>query len=125
MHCHFRTKGNKVYVWEVARLWEEAANLEVKELALSQLDKAMNKDYWFRRQPSTLRNVMRHYIRVAKADLSYPIILDADGVIFDGVHRLAKAYMLGEETIKVVQFTTSPLHDREFAKPQSLSNKIH
>ncbi|XWV25586.1 hypothetical protein QJ856_gp0168 [Tupanvirus deep ocean] len=40
------------------------------------------------------------YKRILKADLSYPIIISADGFIIDGVHRLTKAYLNNIQQIK-------------------------
>ena len=37
--------------------------------------------------------------RVERADRSYPILVDVDGWIIDGSHRLAGAYWAGEETV--------------------------
>lgn len=39
---------------------------------------------------------------ISEADLSYPIILDINGNILDGAHRVIKAYLEGRENIDVV-----------------------
>ena len=44
-------------------------------------------------------------------DLVYPIILSADGHVMDGMHRIAKAWMLGQRTITAVQFERDPPPD--------------
>ena len=49
--------------------------------------------------------------RVLEADLSHPVILSADGSLFDGSHRIAKAWVLGHETIQVVRFRENPEPD--------------
>jgi hypothetical protein len=49
--------------------------------------------------------------RIMKADLNYPIILDEDGEIIDGRHRVIKALYLGHKTIKAVRFDTNPEPD--------------
>ena len=46
--------------------------------------------------------------RVLNADLSYPIILSEENLIFDGVHRLVKAKHLGLEYIQYVKFEKDP-----------------
>ena len=46
-----------------------------------------------------------------EADLRYPIILSADGRVMDGMHRVAKAYLEGRETIQAVQFEVDPRPD--------------
>ncbi len=41
---------------------------------------------------------------VQETDLKYPIILSNTGRVMDGMHRVIKAILLGQETIKAVQF---------------------
>lgn len=49
-----------------------------------------------------------HMAAINAADLSYPIILDEDGEIMDGRHRIMKAMLAGEKTIKAVRFDENP-----------------
>lgn len=49
--------------------------------------------------------------RGAEADLGYPIILGADGRVMDGMHRVAKAYLAGQEVVSAVQLTVDPAPD--------------
>jgi hypothetical protein len=49
-----------------------------------------------------------HMKAVQAADLNFPIILDEDGEIMDGRHRIMKAFLEGKETIKAVRFDTNP-----------------
>jgi hypothetical protein len=66
--------------------------------------------YWFDEQyRPTCRAVVSHMQRIQEADLSIPIILSADGHVMDGMHRVAKAWLLGLTEIRAVQF----LHDPE------------
>ena len=51
---------------------------------------------------------VRHIKSVLAADLSYPIILDEDGEIMDGRHRVMKALIDGEESIRAVRFSENP-----------------
>lgn len=50
------------------------------------------------------RRYQDDYKRILQANLSYPIIISADGDIVDGVHRLAKAYLKGKKEIKAYVF---------------------
>lgn len=59
-----------------------------------------------------LRQLVGHMKSVIKADLKYPIILDEDGELLDGRHRLMKALLEGKETIKAVRFVENPTHVR-------------
>ena len=45
---------------------------------------------------------------IQQADLSYPIILSADGKVMDGMHRVAKAKLLNHLTIKAIRFEITP-----------------
>lgn len=52
--------------------------------------------------------MLEHFKSVKQADLRYPIILDEDGEILDGRHRLMRAILDGYETIKAVRFIENP-----------------
>jgi len=56
----------------------------------------------------TLREMVMHMKAVLAADLDNPIILDEDGEIMDGRHRIMKALLGGAETIKAVRFDENP-----------------
>jgi hypothetical protein len=56
----------------------------------------------------SLRDMVMHMRAALDADLSYPIILDEDGVLMDGRHRIMRALYNGAETIKAVRFESNP-----------------
>lgn len=56
----------------------------------------------------TIRKFVAQMKQVQEVNLDYPIILDEDGSIFDGRHRVAKALLTGEKTIKAVRFNKDP-----------------
>ena len=60
----------------------------------------------------TLREMVMHMKAVNNADLDRPIILDEDGELMDGRHRLMKAMLLGLNTIKAVRFDENPSPDK-------------
>ena len=45
----------------------------------------------------------KHYARIKKADLTFPIIVHKNTVV-DGVHRLAKSYTEKKDNIKIYDF---------------------
>jgi hypothetical protein len=108
---HSRKVDGVWHVWHVPRLWELSRHLPVKEVEVASFDE-LDWDCWFgsSRKP-TIRTVARHCQRIMNADLSYPIILHADGSLMDGGHRLAKALMQGLKMIKAVQFDVTPPPD--------------
>lgn len=88
--------------WSVARLFELARELPVMEAPIDCLSVYQTYD------KLTLRDMVMHMRAVNAADLEKPIILDEDGELMDGRHRLMKAMLLGHETIKVVRFNENP-----------------
>lgn len=93
------SQGN---VWSVANLIEDARDLPIMEIPLEHLNIDKELD------AMNLRAFVAHLKHVRDADLKYPIILDENGSIFDGFHRVAKALLLGEKTIKAVRFESDP-----------------
>lgn len=88
--------------WSVPRLFELARKLPVMDVPLSHLN------LYYIYEKLTLRDMVMHMNAVNAADLSTPIILDEDGELMDGRHRLMKALLLGEKTIKAVRFDENP-----------------
>ncbi|MOA54550.1 hypothetical protein D3C78_1781890 [compost metagenome] len=54
------------------------------------------------------------------ADLAYPIILDSEGRVMDGMHRVSKALMQGATHIDAVQFEQDPAPDYVDCDPDAL-----
>lgn len=87
--------------WSVPRLIELSKDLEVFEMPLRHLMLDYSSNY----RP---RQFVMHMRAVLDADLKYPIILDEDGEIMDGRHRILKALYLDKKTIKAVRFDENP-----------------
>lgn len=88
--------------WSVSRLHELARELPVMQVPLRHLY------VYYTYEKITLRDMVMHMKAVQEASLEYPIILDEDGELLDGRHRLMKAMLNGEENIKVVRFSKNP-----------------
>lgn len=56
----------------------------------------------------TLREMVMHMKAANDADLNLPIILDEDGELMDGRHRIMKAMLIGADSIKAVRFDENP-----------------
>jgi hypothetical protein len=107
--------------WDVDRLILLSSDLPVKEVALDSIGE-VDCDYWFdgsHEQP-TVRNVVAHMRLVEQVDMSYPIILGADGRVMDGMHRIARALLDGRSTINAVQFEIQPEPDYRNCVPSDL-----
>lgn len=103
--------GEKYHVWYTERLWEATKDLPVIDVEIESL-KHLDGVCWFDDDfPPTLRNVVEHFVRMERVDTDYPIILDPNGQLFDGAHRVAKAMARGQSTIQAVQMTQVPPPD--------------
>ena len=71
-------------------------------------------------EPMTWRAMVEHLKLIEEADLSFPIILAANGDIMDGRHRAAKAAWQGLTGIEAVQFERDPEPDHVGVTPEEL-----
>jgi len=107
---HSTLRDGRRLIWRCERLWELAAELEPFELALDEIA-GLDQNCWFD-EPPTLREVAQHAARIESADLDYPIILNADGSLMDGGHRVCRALLLGQDRIRAVRFERMPPPDQ-------------
>jgi hypothetical protein len=82
----------------------------------------VDSPYWFNRsdQLPTVRNIVEHIRLIEEVDLSYPIILAADGRVMDGMHRIARSLLEGRSTILAVRFAADPEPDYRNCRPADL-----
>ena len=88
--------------WSVARLIELSKGFKVMDVPLDHLN------VYDKFENLSLREMVMHIKAVNNADLSFPIIMDEDGEIMDGRHRILKAMLVGAKTIKAVRFDENP-----------------
>lgn len=106
LHC--RVENNKFrsgrQVWGIMRLFEKAKGLEPFDLPLQAI--YIGTKIW---EPiESPKKLAEHMKQVMAVDLNYPVILDDEGFIMDGWHRVAKALLEGFPTIKAVRFDETP-----------------
>jgi len=89
-------------VWFIARLITLTKDFKPFDIPL----KHLNVYNVF--QKLTLREMVTHMKAVNDADMSYPIILDEDGEIMDGRHRIMNALLNNVKSIKAVRFDKNP-----------------
>lgn len=101
-HC-YKDQESKIgrHCWSVARLIQLSRDLPVFDAPVDCLSVGNKYDI-------TMRELVMHMNAVKNSDLDFPIILDEDGEIMDGRHRIMKAMMLGHKTIKAVRFDENP-----------------
>ncbi|MCU4369534.1 hypothetical protein [Acinetobacter courvalinii] len=107
---HFRQVGQDTYIWDVYHLVERTKTFVIKKVTLADI-RELNEAYWFPDQFPTTQQIIEHFQLVQDADLSYPIILCAEGRVMDGMHRVAKASLLKHGDILAVQFEQTPEPD--------------
>lgn len=90
------------HVWFVARLITLSKDLKVMKIPLNHLN------VYYKYDEMTLRQMVTHINAVNECSLKYPIILDEDGDVMDGRHRIMKAIITGKKTIKAVRFEVNP-----------------
>ena len=118
---HFRPSGRGLLIWDVDRLVALSADLPRREVPLGEI-RELDEAYWFEGDGDrpTCRAVAEHARLMAEADLRYPIILCADGRVMDGMHRVAKAYVEGRESVAAVRFVRTPDPDYVGVDPDAL-----
>lgn len=118
---YFRPSKNGFYAWDVDRLVERSKDLPVILVKLTDI-KELDETFWYNGADSkpTVRSIAEHFKLVNETDLEYPIILSKDGRVMDGMHRVAKTLLSGQEEIKAVQFTYEVPPDYEDVQEDDL-----
>lgn len=111
-HISALKRGEQKYFWRVKGLIEKSAGLPVFEANVTELLTKIGNGTWFGKDEKvTIQLILDHIDRSLKADLTFPIILSADGKVMDGSHRIMLAYIKGIKSISAVQFETDPIPD--------------
>lgn len=118
---HFMPSDRGLLAWDVDRLIEGSRGLPRERVALASI-RELDEVYWFdgERERPTCRRVLDHLRLVLDADLSYPIILGADGRVMDGMHRVGRALLEGHDDIEAVRFAEDPEPDHVGRRPGEL-----
>ncbi|MFN7055394.1 hypothetical protein [Hyphomonas sp.] len=119
---HFRTSKDGLLAWDVRRLIALSRGLPVKAVALSDIQE-VDENHWygFEGQVPTCRSILAHIALIEQADLSFPILLDAEGRLMDGMHRVCKAIRRGDTHIQAIRFPETPPPDFTGRRPEDLS----
>ena len=107
--CSLRRGNQKVY-WRVEELIDACRDLPVRKMLVSDLLSLVINGTWFGPDEKvTISKVYSHIRRILSVDLTFPIILSADGRVMDGSHRIVAASIRGIENVDVVQFNQDPM----------------
>jgi hypothetical protein len=99
--------------WRMPTLWSAAAGKPTTRVAIESLN-VLDDVVWFggpKNVQPTIRRVAQHARDIFHADLSYPIIMTKSGDVLDGAHRIAKAYLSGQQMISAVLLDDWPQPD--------------
>jgi hypothetical protein len=107
--------------WDVDRLVELAAGLPVEDVAVDDIAE-LDEAYWFADSDEavTVRKVVEHARLIGEVDLGHPILLDVDGRVMDGMHRVARALLEERATVRAVRFVVHPAPDHVDCHPRDL-----
>ena len=103
------------------RLIDLARTAKPSTVQLSEIQE-IDEAYWYDSDdpPPTCRDLVGHIRLVEATDLTYPIILSPDGQVMDGMHRIAKALLLGHSEITAVRLDAMPEPDYIGVDPEDL-----
>ena len=116
---YFRPSARGLLAWDVDRLIELSKDFPRRHIRitdLGELDRKWSGD----EEGQTWRGLIDHIRLIEAADLSFPIILAADGEVMDGRHRIAKAALANRDTIECVRFEEDPPPDHIGRSPDDL-----
>ena len=105
---HFEYQGKE---WNNSTLYTASSGLEQFDYPLCALDMS-NKPWGM----TNFMWILYHIERINNANLDYPIILTPEGIICDGWHRIAKAVLNKDTTIKAVRLLSMPECDRTLSE---------
>jgi len=116
---YFRPSPGGLLAWDVDRLIQLSTALPRIPVPLDRISEL--DEVWFGSgEDGTWRAMIGHARLIEQADLSFPIILAANGRVMDGMHRVAKAILAGRAHIEAVQFERDPDPDHVGLGPEDL-----
>ena len=120
---HLRPSPQGLQAWDVRQLIELAASqqLQPRPVALAEIAE-LDQRYWFSEpgDTPTPRAIAEHMKLVEAADTAYPILLDAEGRLMDGMHRAVKRLVQGHEDILALRLRVTPAPDFVGVNPDDL-----
>jgi hypothetical protein len=116
---YFRPSPRGLQAWDIDRLIALSKHLPRQQVVIEELGE-LDRPWSGDDEAQTWREMLAHILMIDEADLSFPIILAANGEVMDGRHRIAKAALQGRTTISAVQFDADPAADYVGRKPEDL-----
>ncbi|WP_299044548.1 hypothetical protein [uncultured Tateyamaria sp.] len=106
--------------WDMRKIAAAASHLDPDQVALTDIEE-LDENWWFAHgTPPTPRAIAGHMKRIRQVDRSHPIILDADGRLMDGMHRVVQALLAGDTMILAIRLPETPPPDYIGVNPDDL-----
>ena len=117
----FRQSARGLLAWDVRRLVSLVCDLPVRHVPIADIAE-LDETHWYEHEGDapTCRSLLNHMQRIDEVDASCPIILDQNGRVMDGMHRVCRAIRDGEESVPAVRFETNPDPDYVGCNPADL-----
>ncbi len=118
---YFRQSDQGLLAWDIRRLVELTRDFPVEQIHLADIAE-LDETHWYKDEGDspTCRSLLQHMQLIDEVDLNYPIILDRDGRVMDGMHRVCRAVREGIDRIPAVRFVTNPEPDFVGCDPNEL-----
>lgn len=117
---HLRKTATGIDAWKVERLVRLTRDLPVQLIDPGRIAE-LHENHWYFHDPRLLpspQSIIEHYKLIRDCDLDYPIILDMQGRVMDGMHRVCRAIIDHVPKIPAVRFATDPEPDITNCRPE-------
>ena len=118
---HFRQTETGLDAWDIRKLIELTQTFPTRLIRPSDITD-LEVNYWYS-DPNAIpspNSILDHIRLIETADISFPIILDQNGRVMDGMHRICRAILDKVDAIPAVQFRSDPTPDYKNCDPLSL-----
>jgi hypothetical protein len=109
-HEYSRVYKNTRYYYDVPSLIQFGKDKGYKIFTLDLKGVDLSKLMW---GIENMKDIAYHMKRVLDSDLSIPILIDDQGCVCDGWHRVIKAIVTGKDNIKAIRFEEMPFASHE------------
>lgn len=117
---HLRRAETGFDAWDVDHLIALSRHLPPTDVPLADIPE-IDTTYWFDDADApTVRAIAAHAQLIAEVDTRWPIILDHEGRVMDGMHRVARALLEGRTSIRAVRLTEPVQPTHRNCDPDSL-----
>lgn len=117
---HVRARAGGLDAWDVDRLVALAEKQPTEHVPLMDIIE-IDAEYWYDHgYRPTVRSVVEHCRLIQEVVLDYPIVMDPDGRVMDGMHRVARALLDGHTTIKAKRLRHLPEPDHRNCRLEDL-----